>query len=245
MSHRTAARKGKKDTKRERSQRSRGPRRMRGDWERMEIGPNVESATPEAVLRALTGLPDDLEFDELADDLVPIFPRLRPWPDTGSEPVRVVLPPGLSVGFGVDIGPAFISVDEGLARRWGHSPLDLTTRALTNLRSRAALVRPRDVVREHIDGVPVRALQTGLGCASTLVLIPDELRRILGAEPSCVIAPMRDLLMAFPADADRDLVAYVRDEIAAQDPNALALEAFVVDADSIRCEALGTRRFDA
>ena len=39
-----------------------------------------------------------------------------------------------------------------------------------------ARCRPRDLHRDTFDGIPVRILQSGVGCASALVLVPDELR---------------------------------------------------------------------
>ena len=92
--------------------------------------------------------------------------------------------------------------------------------------------------------MPVRILQSGVGCASALVLVPDELERIFGSERQCLIAPMRDLLISMPADADRELVGWLNDEFASMDPNGLALDAFVLEDGTLRYEALvaGTRR---
>ena len=92
--------------------------------------------------------------------------------------------------------------------------------------------------------MPVRILQSGLGCASALVLVPDELQRIFGTERQCLIAPMRDLLISLPADADRELVGWLNEEFATMDPNGLALDAFVLEDGSLRYESLpaGPRR---
>ena len=87
-------------------------------------------------------------------------------------------------------------------------------------------------------GVPVRILQSGLGCASALVLVPDELRRILGLEPQLLIAPMRDLVISMPPDTDRAFAAWINDEFAEMDPNGLALDAFALADGELRYEAL-------
>ena len=68
----------------------------------------------------------------------------------------------------------------------------------------------------------MRILQSGVGCASALVLVPDELERIFGSAEQCLIAPMRDLLISMPVDADRELVGWLNDEFATMDPNGLA-----------------------
>ena len=67
-------------------------------------------------------------------------------------------------------------VGESLLGTWPIGPADLVATALDNLRARMRPVRPRDLVRQPIDGVPARILQSGVGCASGLVLIEDELR---------------------------------------------------------------------
>jgi hypothetical protein len=159
-------------------------------------------------------------------------------PPQAGEPFRVTLPPGIPTGFGIDIGPAFLVVGESLLGTWPVEPAELVATALENLRARLRPVRPRDLVRQAIDGVPVRVLQSGVGCASALVLVPDELARIFGEAPQALIAPMRDLLVALPADTDRSFVAWLNDELAEMDPNGLALDAFVLEGGALRYESL-------
>jgi hypothetical protein len=157
------------------------------------------------------------------------------------EPFRVTLPPGIPTGFGIDIGPAFLVVGSSLLETWPIEPAELVATSLDNLRTRMHGIRPRDLVRQTLDAVPARVLQSGVGCASALVLVPDELVRIFGAEPQCLIAPMRDLLVSLPADADRTFVAWLNEEFSEMDPNGLALDAFVLDEGRLRYEALRSR----
>jgi hypothetical protein len=223
------------DTEKRRAKR----RRKAGkDYRTTDLGNGIVQATPEAVLRAMGGLPPDLSWAEVRLDVIPILPRRRPMPPQAGEPVRVTLPPGIPTGFGIDIGPAFLVVGESLLAGWSVEPAELVATALENLRARLHRVRPRDLARQAIDGVPVRVLQSGVGCASALVLVPDELRRIFGVEPQVLIAPMRDLLVSLPAAADRAFVAWLNEEFAAMDPNGLALDAFVLDGPDLRYEAL-------
>jgi hypothetical protein len=218
--------------------RERRRRRAGKDYEADDLGNGIEMATARAVLRALDTLPRDLGWDELGSRVIPVLPRRRPMPAEAGEPFRVTLPPGIPTAFGVDIGPAFLVVGPSLLAGWPVGPADLVARALANLRDRLRPIRPRDVLRQSIDGVPVRLLQTGVGCASTLVLLPDELRRILGPDPQCLIAPMRDLLVSMPPDVDRSFAGWLNEELAAMDPNGLALDALVLDGDDLRYERL-------
>jgi hypothetical protein len=223
------------DTEKRRAKR----RRKAGKTYRtVDIGGGLEQASPEAVLRAMGELPRDLDWDLIAPNVIPILPRRRPMPPQAGEPFRVTLPPGIPTGFGIDIGPAFLMVGETLLSGWQIGPADLVARALANLRERTRPVRPRDLASVTIEGVPARVLQTGLGCASALVLAPDELRRIFGERPQCLLAPMRDVLVSLPPDADRRFAAWLNEELATMDPNGLALDAFMLDADSLRYERL-------
>jgi hypothetical protein len=203
-----------------------------------DIGNGMVLATPEAVMRAISSLPPDLEWPAVAPSVIPILPRRRPLPPGIGEPFRVTLPPGIPTGFGIDVGPAFLVVGESLLGTWPVGPADLVATALGNLRDRMRRVRPRDLLRESIDGVPVRVLQSGVGCASGLLLVPDELQRIFGPEPSLLIAPMRDLLVSLPVDADRSFAGWLNEEFASIDPNGLALDAFVLEGDELRYETL-------
>ncbi len=215
------------------------------DYRMTDLGSGVAQATPEAVLRAMGGLPPDLDWPLLGPNVVPILPRRRPMPPAAGEPFRVTLPPGIPTGFGVDIGPAFLMVGTSLLDSWPIGPAELVTTALENLRERMRSVRRRDVLAQSIDGVRVQVLQSGVGCASALLLLPDELERILGGEGQCLIAPMRDLLISMPEDTDRAFVGWLTEEFSAMDPNGLALDAFVLKGGALRYEVLRTGRMSA
>ncbi len=223
------------DTEKRRAKR----RRKAGKTYRtVDIGDGMEQASPEAVLRAMGELPQDLDWEVMAPNVIPILPRRRPMPPQAGEPFRVTLPPGIPTGFGIDIGPAFLVVGESLLGSWPIGPADLVATSLENLRARLRGVRPRDLMSQALDGVPVRVLQSGVGCASALVLVPDELRRIFGETPQCLIAPMRDILISMPADVDRAFVAWINEEFSEMDPNGLALDAFVLRRGDLRYETL-------
>lgn len=214
-------------------------RKAAKDYRTVDLGNGMELARPDEVLRAMGALPPDLDWEVLAPNIIPILPRRRPMPPTAGAPFRVTLPPGIPTGFGIDIGPAFLVVGEGLLAGWPVTPVDLVATALANLRARLAPLRRSDLHEDRIDGVPVRILQSGLGCASALVLLPDELVRLLGPAPQLLLAPMRDLLISLPAEVDRSFAAWLNDEFAEMDPNGLALDAFLLDHGELRYETLG------
>jgi hypothetical protein len=207
-------------------------------YEARALGNGMEQATPAAVIEALSRLPTDLGWESVADLIVPMFVRRRPFPFETGTPVRVVLPPGILTGFGVDIGPALLHVGEDTLGRWPVTRDQLVDRALDNLAALTRRARPRDLVNESLDGIPVRILQTGAGWAATLVLLRSELIRIFGSGTQRLIAPMRDLLISLPSWVEDDVVAWLAEEFAAMDPNALALESFVIADGDVSCVPL-------
>jgi hypothetical protein len=220
-------------------------RRAGKDYRTLDLGNGIEQAAPEAVFRAMGALPPDLDWPVLAPNVIPILPRRRPMPPATGEPFRVTLPPGIPTGFGVDIGPAFLVVGASLLGTWPIGPADLVATALDNLRERLRTVRRRDVMGQSIDGIAIRMLQSGVGCASALVLVPDELERIFGPEPQCLIAPMRDVLISLPVETDRAFVGWLNDEFSQMDPNGLALDAFVLEEGTLRYDVIRPGRIVA
>jgi hypothetical protein len=203
------------------------------------LGPGIVSVPFEAVLAALRSAPDPDDWAAVGHLVLPVFPRRRPFSFDGPEPLRVQLPPGVLVGFGIDLGPAIAFVSPEMLERWPVTADGLTAIALANLRERLADSGPDTVQQVERDGVWMRVLQTGLGIASTTVLLPDELRRIFGAGPQRFVAPMRDLLVSFPLASDPAVAADLVEDLAERDPNALAVESFVLDRGELRCAALG------
>jgi hypothetical protein len=203
-------------------------------------GPGVVVPSPDEVLAAMRRFRFDAPFADLAPDLLPMFERRRPMPPGTPPSLTVILRPGVTVGFGIDLGPASVRVSRSLLDDWGIGIDELTTTALANLRDRAFAQALPPVVREAIGGHPTVAFQSEDGWASVLLLAPDALERVMGREPRLFIAPMRDLLLGLPPDVDPALACWLTEEFEALDPNALALEGFLWQDGRVECRPIRT-----
>lgn len=198
----------------------------------------MTSASPRQLRKAIAAFDPDRPWAELRDGIRPMLPRLRPMPFATDEPVRVMLPPGILVGFGLDLGPALAQVGPPLLDRWRITTDELAAVALGNVRRLAATCKSSIVVRNPIGSIDVSALQTRLGIAASLLLVPDQLPRFFGTEPGLLLAPMRDLILRLPADADLFDAAWLAEEFESMDPNCLHLGAFAWDGIDVRPVAL-------
>lgn len=189
-------------------------------------GSSILAPRPEEVRAALDALTPDLAWPDLRDRLRPVFVRARPLPPGMTMPVLKRLPPGLDVALGADIGPAFIYISAQLLESWPVSPDEAFEIALANLRGVIEAERYFELNYEPIDGVPVWWYQSHGGLASGLLLLQDVLVERYGDQPRVLMAPMRNLLLAAPHDADRAVMGWLHDQIAAADPNGLDLPLF-------------------
>jgi hypothetical protein len=233
---------------RRRSGRSKRPRQRRIPTLRValgpEVGPGVVTASLEDFERAIRAQAVDLDWDAVAENVIPVMPRVRPYPAGFPSPMQVIVDPGVAVGYAIDIGPGFMSVGPDLIRSWGISLADVQARSLANTIERAGAIDAAAVVEGPLDGTATRWLQTGQSIGSVLILVPDALTRIFGPEPAFFITPMRDLIIGFPATVERDLALWLWAEIAANDPNCLGpigyrFEAGRVTPEPLNVESLG------
>jgi hypothetical protein len=197
------------------------------------LGRGVVSATPEEVVAAIERLDPALPWPGVRGLVVPVLPRVRPFPGPDADFVRTVLPPGILVSFALDIGPALTYIGSSLFATW---PIDRATLAATaqaNARRLAATCGPEQVLDDHIGDVPISVFQSRIGIASAMLLVPEHLERLLGRGPRLLLAPMRDLLIALPPDVDRDFAAWLAGEWEALDPNHLHLGAFHHEAGTV------------
>lgn len=186
----------------------------------------IVSPHPEEVRAAIDGLSPDLPWTEVRDGLRPVFMRRRPLPPGMGQPLTRRFPPGLDVCLGVDIGPAFLYVSGRLLESWSVSEDEAFNTAVANLRNVIDAERYFEVAYEPVDDVPVWWYQSHGGLASGLLLLDDILVERFGDQPRLLMAPMRNLLLAAPYDADREVLEWLRDEISHVDPNGLDLPIF-------------------
>jgi hypothetical protein len=134
---------------------------------------------------------------------VPVLKRVHhPYP-AEMAPIHIRVPPGIWTGFGIDLGPAFSHVSQTLLDGWGVDHATLLGTALANLTD---LVRREGPIVDTVpvEGVQVTAIQ-GQGWGSSLILLPELLRPILGPTPRVLLAPVRNTLLALPDDVEDGL----------------------------------------
>ena len=211
--------------------RPRGKRRVEGGAAWIHDEPRFRGA-----LRRLDA--HGFAWDDVASEILPVFERARPFSYPVDPPALTVLPPGVTVGFGVDAGPAFMRISTTHLAHWPVDLAGLAARALGNLARRAREADERDLLRDSVADVPVVVFQSHDGWASTTVLLPDEMDRLFGARPALFVAPSRDLLIGLPVDVDLEFATWLTEEFEAADPNALRLEAFEWRDGTVRCRPL-------
>lgn len=185
-------------------------------------GPLFTVATSADVLRAFERFDPGVGWETIGASILPLLPRHTPSPIRVGAPIQALLGPGLLVGFGIDVGPAFIGVTRELVEGWGVADADVVATSLTNVRALATELPPGVVTTVDLsDGLAAQILQSRAGWASTLLLLPDLLPRFFGPGPHLVGAPCRDVLLAFPPDAPLDLLFDLVEGIAWADPAGL------------------------
>src|SRR6187397_1697860 len=118
----------------------------------VSYGNGIIGPSREQVRSAMESLPDELTWDELADDLRPVFVRRRPLPPGVERPLTTMMPPGVEVALGVDIGPAFMYVGGGMLESWSVTLDDAFDHAMENLRVSVAAERYLEMEYETVDG---------------------------------------------------------------------------------------------
>lgn len=198
-----------------------GRHRRRSRREPRDEPPLVVVAPFHEVVAAIEAVDLEGPWVSLKERLRLVLPRRRPLPPGVDDLPGREYPPGISIGLGLDVGPAMLFVGQGQLTGWAVDEDAAYAQAEANLHELSSARRTFALAREPIDGVETLAYQSRDGWAASLVLIPDELCRVLGKRSGLILAPMRDLVMWMPLDTNPELAAWVLDELAAADMNAL------------------------
>lgn len=205
-----------------------GDRRQRR-WE-----PAFSIAGPAALARAFKRLDPDSGWPTIRPSVLPLLPRHSPPAIRAGAPIQAILGPGLLIGFGIDLGPAFAGITRDMVERWGIDDGEVVGAAIDNVRALAAELPPAIVKDVPLPGADtVRVLQTGGGWASTLLVVPELLPRFIGPGPHHIGAPCRDVLFAFSAATPAEVVLDLVEGIAALDPAGLVPTCFHHAAGSV------------
>src|SRR4051794_17694884 len=186
-------------------------------------GSQVVSPSFDELMAAIRAVDPDLPWSRVADAVLPVFRRRRPYPRE-MLPLRYLRrPPGVDVGVAIDIGAAYMHVDGALLERWGITAEEALERAIANVQERSTTKRLEPIVFGEIGGVPTKWFQSGQSIASAMILAPDLIVERFGPQEQFILAPMRDLLVSVPVDAGHAFAADLYESIAEEDPNCLDL----------------------
>jgi hypothetical protein len=204
----------KKASKAERRARRKARDRRRRDLDiRMSpLGGPMDPDVLDAVLAAARQVDFDAPWASMAPMILPVVKRVRhPYPPEAT-PLHIHVPPGIWTGFGIDFGPAFSHVTARMLERWEVDSATLLATALDNLR-RLIVDQPPHVQSFEFEGMELVGIQ-GQGWGSSLLLLPEALRPILGPEPQLLLAPVRNTIIAMPEHVDADVAVGIWEAIA-------------------------------
>lgn len=160
-------------------------------------------------------------------------PRLAPllagpYFDRQGEPlVRSVLPPGIAVAFGIDLGRGVLPyVDAPVAERWECTAQQICDAAVFNLSQRMAVVTSDDTKTGTLSGHIVRLLERPLGWATSVLLAPDDLKRIFGDHDQVFVAAGQGTLISLPMDVPSHVARELVFEYESQELYPLMLDPF-------------------
>jgi hypothetical protein len=175
-----------------------------GDWEILPLGGPVDPAMVRRAVDAFAGFDPSGPWSDVAPAIMPLLKRVRhPYP-AQAAPIHLRVPPGVWIGFGIDVGPMWAHVSRELQARWGIDDATLLGTALENLRRRA-LEEPPIVESTTWRGAETIAVQAQ-GWGSALILAPDRLGPFLGDEPRTILTPVRNTLLCLPDDVELEHV---------------------------------------
>ena len=179
-----------------------------------------------AIARATRRMPKPVPWEWAQPRLLPLLsgPAIDP---PGLPTVRTTAGPGCAVEFGLDLGAVFPVVDALVAERWECDPAQLLEVSLANLRQRTSRLSPANLSSGVLSGRMTRVFRRP-GWAASLVLLEDELIRLLGAHDQFIAVPSRSLLMSFPIETPLRVVADTVVDFEIREAMPLLYEPFLI-----------------
>jgi hypothetical protein len=187
-----------------RARRAEGRQRTPDPWTVQPIGGTMDPRLLQSIRAATRQHDPTAPWPTHASRLVPMIRRVRqPFPPD-LVPLTIDVPPGIPVGFGIDIGPAMHVIDTSFADRWGVDHATLLATSLANLQRLVRTEPP--VIQRFTDELAGDVVSIGgQGWGSALLLLPDVLQTILGNQPRVLLAPVRNHVVALTMDATLDI----------------------------------------
>jgi hypothetical protein len=224
-------------------------RRYRRRW-RNKNGLMVPTA--EAVAEALATVPDDVPWTWAALRVLPVIQgdRLQVIDDVELEKMgfrptsafpRVEMEPGIDVSIAIDVDVVTMAVDREMLDRWDMTIERVASVALANLRREVGTWSGTIYTDSSYEALPIRGLEGWPAWATSLLLLPDELKRLFGDHDQLFIAPYQCCLLSLPVDVERDVAADIVDLYGLLNPRSLLIgvPGFVLrDGGPLQVEAL-------
>jgi hypothetical protein len=206
-------------------------------YEGPPTGPDVVTPSFQQVIAALETMPQELTWEQIGPEVVPLFQRIRPYHPEMPEQLRVVVPPGLTVGFGVDVGRR----SSRSAPRW---PRNGACRPTVSWSGPWPTSRHAWRTCGRTTSTTAASATCRSGCCSHQPGRPRptfSCRQPSGgfSERIASSSSHRCATCCSRCSAHRDFAAWLFDEIASQDPNCLAPAAFVIGDGQLALEPLG------
>lgn len=193
------------------------PAGMPWAWAALRVLPTVRGERVQVM--------EDIELEELG------FVPASSYPS-------VALPPGVDVTFSIEVDVLGLNVDQRQLDAWEMTADQVLPAAIANLRRTVGSWQGR-AYDDVYEGVPVR-MRGWPSWASSLLLLPDDLLRILGEEDQVLIAPYQCNLISLPVDVDRGVAADLVDLFGVINPASLliGMPAFVLRDGRLSPEGL-------
>jgi hypothetical protein len=152
---------------------------------------------------------DDAEPDELGFQPLSAFPTVE-------------MAPGVDVSFAIEVDVVYVTVDQAQLDRWEMTIEQVAPAAMANLR-RTVGSATETVYRDAYDGIEICMVRGWPHWAASLLLLPDELKRLFGPHDQLFMAPYACNLMSLPIGVDRNAAADLVDLFGTINPRSLLL----------------------